>query len=388
MSREIFEQLLKQSDPYSPYLGAVNSVGFTPTRAGQENTAIGVGFAKAILAGLLKGKSDKRTLDQTGFANEYISGGYKDVEGLDPLIAAGLKREFISDKAKREAERGDALTLEFQKGLLEEPEVRRQMLNKYGLGKESTLDLPRSLLEGKEPESQGIRSLDELKAEGYSDKQAREIREDEIALQRDEKKLGFDVEDKQLANINNLDSVQALRQTTKSLGQLSNISDLDTASSDIPFATLFIGGLDGSVVREGEYDRVGGSNELLNKWRNKLESTLNGTSQLGVDVKRQMYNELRLMQKGLQKEAEREAKPYVKLAEKRTGKPFDLPFEVGFDFPDPFKDMPIPEKKSDTMISKGFDTVEKLLGRSSKPDLDADTSGGDVLAELKRRGLM
>jgi hypothetical protein len=128
-------------------------------------------------------------------------------------------------------------------------------------------------------------------------------------------------------------AVQKFNMTTTALSQLKDIKDLNTASSDIPFATLFIGGLDGSVVKEGEYARVAGANPLLAKFQNQIEGALNGTSTLGVDIKRQMYGELVKTQKGLHAAALLEAMPRVSTAKSRGADPINvLPFPVDMKF--------------------------------------------------------
>lgn len=131
-------------------------------------------------------------------------------------------------------------------------------------------------------------------------------------------------------------AVNKFNTTSTALAQLKNIKDLDTASSDIPFATLFIGGLDGSVVREGEYARVQGANPFLDKFRNQLEGALNGTSTLGVDIKKQMYSELQKTQKGLFAEALLQTAPRIATATQRGANAKNiLPFDPNMQFEEP-----------------------------------------------------
>lgn len=141
-------------------------------------------------------------------------------------------------------------------------------------------------------------------------------------------------EDAARKDIAALPSVQKLNVVSTALAQLKNIKDIDTSSSDIPFATLFIGGLDGSVVREGEYARVQGANPFLDKFRNQLEGALNGKSSLGVDIKKRMYQELIQTQKGLVAESTREATPRLNVALGRGAKDQQtvLPFDPNMQF--------------------------------------------------------
>lgn len=128
-------------------------------------------------------------------------------------------------------------------------------------------------------------------------------------------------------------AVAKLQTTSTALSQLKDIKDLNTASSDIPFATLFIGGLDGSVVREGEYARVAGANPFLEKFRNQLEGALNGTSTLGVDIKRQMFGELQKTQQGLLGEAIIQTAPRIATAKARGADPAKIyPFDPNMSF--------------------------------------------------------
>jgi len=114
------------------------------------------------------------------------------------------------------------------------------------------------------------------------------------------------IEDEASKDIENLPSVEKLRMVRGSLAELKSLAPLDSASSDIPFTTLFIQALDGSVVREGEYARAEGANPLIAAWKNRLEGTLNGESSLGPPIKMQMYNELLLRANDMAQLAERD----------------------------------------------------------------------------------
>lgn len=120
--RDLFEKLIAQSDPYSPYQGVANAINFTPTRRGQETTAIGVGLGKALIAGLLKGKSKSHRLEQTGLLNDLYRSGSLDteIEGLDPIISGGVRRQALADELERKVERRDALSLKLDMMNLEE----------------------------------------------------------------------------------------------------------------------------------------------------------------------------------------------------------------------------------------------------------------------------
>lgn len=373
----LFRQLIQQTDPYSPYLGATNAINFRATKPGQETTAMGVGFAKAILAGLLQGKSQNRALEQTSLMNDLLRGGdmSADIEGLDPRISASMKQKYLADKLERDTERDDVLRLHLDKLKIDET----------GRLPSDTISALPAVFTSKSDSTSEPTTLEELRRL-YSDKRAREIFENQTTEDREEKKSRYSVEDNQTDRIIKLPAVQALNEVNSTLARLSDLANVDTKSSDIPFATIFIGGLDGSVVREGEYARASESNNLLDKYRNKITSTLEGGSELGVEVKRQMFRELMKLQKGIQSEAERAAKPFANIAKKRTGQELDLPFEVGYEFQDPFKDLPVVKKKG--VVESLNDTAKNFLGGSPTPT--PTPSGGDaaLIAELKKRRLL
>lgn len=159
-------------------------------------------------------------------------------------------------------------------------------------------------------------------------------------------------EDAARKEISALPAVQKYNTTSTALSQLKNIKDLDTASSDIPFATLLIGGLDGSVVREGEYSRVAGSNPFLAKYQNLLEGALNGTSTLGVEIKKQMFNELTQTQMGLLDEANRSSAPRIATALSRGAETSKaMPFDPRGILPDDNETAAIPAERPKTTES-------------------------------------
>jgi len=103
--------LIQQTDPYGPYLGAVNSISYTPREAGQESTAIGVGLGKAILAGILSAKRDERANEQLSMVNKLMpkfaeNPMYSDVpEGMSGSLFSSLQQEFLEDAIERRAKR-------------------------------------------------------------------------------------------------------------------------------------------------------------------------------------------------------------------------------------------------------------------------------------------
>lgn len=124
-------------------------------------------------------------------------------------------------------------------------------------------------------------------------------------------------EDAARKEINALPAVQQYQVASSAISRIEKLASIDTGSSDIPFATLLIGGLDGSVVKEGEYNRVSGANPFFEKFKNQIEGALNGTSKLGVDVKKQMLEEFKASTADLYSEAQKQASVRLGIAEGR-----------------------------------------------------------------------
>lgn len=186
---QLFQQLLQQSDPYRPFEGAVGAINYTPTKPGQEMTSIGVGLGKALLAGLLRGKSLNRDAEQTSLANQMLRDPNMAMpEGLDKVVGTGLQQQYIADQAERDAASASALKLEVLKQQLEEPDFRKSVLANLGLDM-GTSATPTNTAATSTTEAEALPSiftkkpdsattqptLSDLKAQGYTDKQAREI---------------------------------------------------------------------------------------------------------------------------------------------------------------------------------------------------------------------
>jgi hypothetical protein len=185
--------------------------------------------------------------------------------------------------------------------------------------------------------------------------------------------------------LSKLPVVQKLNTTSAALAQIKDLKDLDTKSSDIPFATIFIGGLDGSTVREGEYARVGGSNPILTQYKNLLEGVLNGTSTLGVDIKRQMFNELASTQKGLLAEATTQAAPRLATAVARGLK--DPNQALPFDPKRSFGEFPLNNVAPSSSISIGQTPVSTSLAQSIIADAKMKYGDTPQAKEMARQQL-
>lgn len=291
-NREIFEQLLRQSDPYAPYAGAVNSLNFRATKPGQESTAIGVGFAKAILAGLLQGKREKRVLEQTKLSNQLLAELGRgnvgaSIEGLDPLISSGLKREYMDNKADRAAKRRDALELEFLKGELAEPGTRQAMLSQLGLGEESQVSaLPPAVLS--EPKAgsvaDDITGIDELKAQGYRDAEAREIHRNQIKDSRDREDEIFDREET-LANSFRKDSQEYQYRLKNFKGLLEAYKD-QAGTSDYEIIRKGAQAVEPKLaVRRDDEQSLQGAADVLGLTRQYIDSVIFGDTKLSPKVR-------------------------------------------------------------------------------------------------------
>lgn len=317
-----FSQQVQANDPYG--LIGKGIAQWQPDYSVMSPTATGLtAFGRAFTAGLLQNYAQNRASDQldkvVGILPQLKANPYAITapEGVDTSAFNLLKGSAILKDFERKSEQED-LSKKFQSDLMMRV-----------LGKKADV-VGEQMAYG----SDGSDPLQNPNSPDYKLRQ--DIKAEEDAARKE---------------IATLPAVQKLNTTSTALSQIKNIKDLDTASSDIPFATIFIGGLDGSVVREGEYARVQGANPFLAKYKNLLEGALNGSSTLGVEIKRQMFNELAQTQKGLLEEATRQAGPRLGTALTRGAKdpksilPFDpemkfdsldtasaAPFQVGGTF--------------------------------------------------------
>ena len=102
---EIFKSLISQTDPYSPFSSVVNQIQYTPTRKGDEGISIGVGLGKALLSGLLAGKSRSRAREQQGHVSDYLRSRFEGDEnptfGGDPTIGANIDTLYFEEALDR-----------------------------------------------------------------------------------------------------------------------------------------------------------------------------------------------------------------------------------------------------------------------------------------------
>lgn len=152
---------------------------------------------------------------------------------------------------------------------------------------------------------------------------------DRIALKASEQAAISGAEDKLRGEIEKLPSVVQTLQSNKALAGLDAIKDLDSKSSDLPFIYSLITGLDGGVVKEGEYNIVQGSNPLLQQYKGTLEATLNGKSVLTPELKRQIVDELKLSAMATKIQALKDMEPRFQTALRRSSDIRNLlPIEV------------------------------------------------------------
>lgn len=302
-----FNQSVTQSDPYGITSRTLNS--WAPDTSTWSPVESGVGlFAKSFLAGLLGNQARQNAAQQTNALISVLPQLRSDPmnvalpEGMNPEAfanfrgTAALKNYLAKEQEAQTQKKFDSDLLARMLG--KRADVIGEAVGKRDIYGPNTFD----------PDSPAAKQLSAIKAEE-------------------------DAARNEILTATKYPAVSKLQTTSTALSQLKNIKDLNTASSDIPFATLFIGGLDGSVVREGEYDRVAGSNPFLIKFKNQLESALNGSSSLGVEVKQQMYRELQKTQKGLYAEALLQTAPRIATAKQRGADPKNiLPFDPEMKF--------------------------------------------------------
>lgn len=315
-----FSQSVQATNPYG--LAGQSLGSWQPDMRTWSGTESGVAsFAKSFLSGLLNNYAQQQTAEQVQKVASVLPQLTADPmsvvapEGVDAGPFALLRGSAFVKNAAREAATVQALA---QQGISIDPKsavpIADQVNKVFG-----------------DREKQKILGQIEGQKAGYGMTSGAELPD---SPQAKASKLAREEEDAARKEISSFPAVQKLNTTSTALAQINKMKDLDTKSSDIPFATIFIGGLDGSVVKEGEYARVAGSNPFLTKYRNLFESVLNGKSELGVDIKRQMYQELAASQKDLLDEAMRQAKPRLDTALARGASqsrvlPFDPQMQFG-----------------------------------------------------------
>ena len=337
-----------EGDSYRDFAGLSDSLGQTIIQ-NRDNFGTKESIAGALITGLLGGGFNRASKDyQAGQQRDYTKAILDSYTGRHPIEQGDLS-DSLFDVAKSKAN-----VLDLMRNAEEQSAIAQFKRERAG-------KLADTVLGSDDPEQtmENISILDRMmnpkKAEPL-------VKQDPYLRGEDGEAIGsaaplvqgatrstnpnsrrykldqdlFKEEDAARLEISKLPAVVKLNATSTALSQLKNIKDLNTASSDIPFATLFVGGLDGSVVREGEYARVAGANPFLEKYKNLLEGVLNGSSTLGVGIKQQMYDELIMTQRGLLDEAKRQSAGRLATAMGRGGREANvLPFDPKMAFETP-----------------------------------------------------
>lgn len=330
-----FQKAVAANNIFSQLAPQVASAPFNTSNWSLGQT-VGITAGKAFLSSLLNAIGQRQQSDQLNSLASVLPQLYEDPlavsapEGVDPQAFAGLKLATLARKDNS----GHAGLQEIAKSL-------------FGVK-----------IAGMEADAKTQAELEARRkfyGAGIEDPESPQAKEADAARQE----------------IAKLPAVTKLNTTSAALAQLKNIKDLNTASSDIPFATIFIGGLDGSVVREGEYARVAGANPFLDKYRNALEGALNGTSVLGVDIKKQMYQELVQTQKGLFDASVEQSAPRLATAIARGVKnpktvlPFDP--DMTFELPNiPTFDIGAAKADAAKLKAQGYSSADVATALRSK----------------------
>lgn len=303
-----FEETLNRNDLYrqaaAPILGArFNTATWSPG----QTTA--VSFGQAFLGAALNALGNRSVANQMASVNSILPqlyanpSGYAAPDGVDSEAFQGLQSRLMQQKAVREADVGANIQNALgQRGFKYDPtdSTIAPMATKGGSAIED-------LLSGDEKRK----------------------REDLM------KKMISDEEDASRKEIAALPAVQQFQQTSTALARLDSLKDLTSKSSDLPFIYTMIQGLDGGVVKEGEVNMISGSNPILQAYKGKFEAAMNGGTELGVELKRQIVSELRGSQKALYSAAKEQSKPRLDLSLSRGGSQAGaLPFNPGISFPE------------------------------------------------------
>lgn len=137
----------------------------------------------------------------------------------------------------------------------------------------------------------------------------------EFILEQDDRII--DLEDKTRGEIAKLPAFQKLDLLDTGLSEIATLANDNTSTSDFPFLVKFVSSLDGTAAREGEVAIASGTNPLIHKWVNIFNKETAGGSKLGVDIKRQMVEELWATRDNLLDIAERQSREEMATAERR-----------------------------------------------------------------------
>lgn len=416
-------ELIAETDPYLPFASVLDQVSFRPNRAGQETAALGVGLGKAILAGILTGKSGARAAEQEALMTRYLPNVIKDPlgavapEGLEDRIANQLRQTYTEkmleqERALQTLKRGKLLEAEM--GILaEQPEFRAMMLEKNQLfpSREPLLDVTEKDGETpldsvvaakpgvKAPEVSSDIDREDLRRRGYTldqiDKMEQRALEKEKNIYERQRTL-FSDEDAFRTEIAKLPAVTQFQLSQKSLPILESFKDQDSKSSDVGFVYNYIKALDDGAVKEGEIDLANSANPLLVKFGKLLEGAFYGSSELTPELKNKMFRELKGAQSSLYNAALEQSAPIVNIATRRGFKEDNLlPFAKGLTFDIP-EVATVPGDKKGPLVS----LKDKVMSFGSEPPapMSTELSGGlmqqfkttsedELLAEARRRGV-
>lgn len=310
-----FQSSVAQRDPY----GIIGSglAAFQPNyqymNAGES---LLTSFTKSFASGLLQTYVQDRAADQLKSVVDVLPQLTSDPlktaipEGVDSSPFNILRGTAALNKASRD-EQVKAQSADLQREL-------RKVLGIEGL-KSGALDMPGTVSyvdTGKLPEGNSIDPSKNPKSSQY------QLNKDLLAE-----------EDAARKEIAALPAVATFNQISTALPRLDQLSKINSKTSDIPFTYAFVQGMDGGVVKEGEKLMIQGGNPLLQAYKNAFESALNGESELGVDLKQKMVQELKGSQSALHAEALRQAKTRLDIATGRGASSKSvLPFDADLKF--------------------------------------------------------
>lgn len=263
-------------------------------------------LAKGLMGGAMAGYGQAENEQYgRGLARYFSSGGTADLAalGLGEDDIASIQNDYsLFDMAKKD--QAEAL----------EAEIQRKV-------KETRLTSQAE----KEGENDALRTFEAETGQKHPD---------DPALKLD--KAIAEEEDKIRREINTyVPSTKQLANMQKAVPLVAAFKDQNTKSSDVGFVYNYIKSLDDGAVRGEEIDMANASNPLVLKYRNELQGALTGTSELGTELKNQMYRELRQAQKNVFEQTMKDVEPYLKIGEGRGAKrvkmlPFD-PDAIKFD---------------------------------------------------------
>lgn len=251
--------------------------------------------------------------------------------------------EFENDLQKIQFEKGIDLALERDKIFTEKPWLRElePVASRDNSAREGVSQMATNAYGPESPRDVVFRGLREGRYEspsqGFADLAKQSQRAEDLAreaekLEYERTQNVFGSEDALRKEIATVPSVSQFITMQKSLPMVASFKDQNTKSSDIGFITNFVKSVDEGVVRGEDVRLAESANPLVQSYYKQLKGALDGTSQLGPELKNQMYEELLGSQAAVYDQAKADAEVLAKIGKDRGLGENIYPFDRTLEF--------------------------------------------------------